>query len=166
MVVIKTFACYSCPCAHDEERPVKVENRVTPTEEQMKGFLEPGHDGPIYMVNLLKFKEKAEYADGRATDLSGQEAYALYGQAVAGLLVKHGGGPMFSAAVERLMLGEVEELWDTVAIAMYPSRQAMLEMVSSPEYQEIAVHREAGLAGQLNIETVDAAGFWTMPGSD
>ena len=145
---------------------MQVVNRVTPTEAQMKGFLEPGSDGPIYMLNLLKFKEKAEYADGRETDLSGQEAYMIYGQAVAGLLLKHGGGPMFSARVERLMLGEVEELWDTVAIAMYPSRQAMLEMVSSPDYAEIAVHRDAGLAGQLNIETVDAAGLWLMQGAE
>ena len=165
MVGINSSAWYLFLRTYEEERPVNVENRVTPTEEQMKGFLEPGHDGPIYMVNLLKFKEKAEYADGRATELTGAEAYALYGEAVAGLLVKHGGGPMFSGAVERLMLGEVEDLWDTVAIAMYPSRQAMLEMVSSPEYQEIAVHREAGLAGQLNIETVDAAGFWLMQGN-
>ena len=103
---------------------MEVNNRVTPSEEQMKGFLEPGNDQPIYMLNLLKFKKKAEYADGRETELTGQEAYALYGQAVAGLLVKHGGAPMFSANVERLMLGEVEELWDTVAIAMYPSRKA------------------------------------------
>jgi uncharacterized protein (DUF1330 family) len=60
---------------------------------------------------------------------------------------------VFSGTVSRLMLGEVEELWDDVAIATYPSRAAMLEMASSPEYQEISVHREAGLAGQLNIET-------------
>ena len=145
---------------------MQVVNRVTPTEAQMKGFLEPGSDGPIYMLNLLKFREKAEYADGRETDLSGQEAYMIYGQAVGGLLLKHGGGPMFSARVERLMLGEVEELWDTVAIAMYPSRQAMLEMVSSPEYAEIAVHRDAGLAGQLNIETVEAMGLWLMQGAE
>ena len=69
---------------------------------------------------------------------------------------------MFSAEVDRLMLGEVEELWDTVAIAMYPSRKAMLEMMSSPEYQEIAVHRSAGLAGQLNIETVEPMGAWLL----
>jgi len=144
---------------------MEVVNQVTPSEEQMKGFLEAGHDKPIYMVNLLKYKEKAEYEDGRETALSGEEAYGIYGQAVAGLLVKHGGGPMFSGRVERLMLGEVEELWDTVAIAMYPSRQAMLEMVSSPEYQEISVHRSAGLAGQLNIETVDPMGLWMLPGS-
>ena len=57
------------------------------------------------------------------------------------------------------MLGEVEELWDSVAIAMYPSREAMLEMISKPAYQEIAVHRSAGLAGQLNIELVNAVGI-------
>ena len=58
------------------------------------------------------------------------------------------------------MLGEVEELWDTVAIAMYPSRQAMLEMLSSEAYQASAVHRSAGLAGQLNIELVEPVGAW------
>lgn len=36
----------------------------------------------------------------------------------------------------------------------YPDRQAMLDMTTSPDYQECAVHRTAGLAGQLNIETV------------
>ena len=139
---------------------MEVVNKVAPTEEQMKGFLEPGREGPIYMLNLLKFKETAEYADGRETDLSGGEAYAIYGQEVIQHLQKVGGAPMFSAGVERLMLGEVEELWDAAAIAMYPSRKAMLEMISSPEYQASALHREAGLAGQLNIELVEPSGAW------
>jgi uncharacterized protein (DUF1330 family) len=55
--------------------------------------------------------------------------------------------------VTDLMLGEVEELWDMVAIVEYPSRAAMLQMVQSPEYQAITKHRDAGLAGQLNIRT-------------
>ena len=139
---------------------MEVVNKVAPTEEQMKGFLEPGREGPIYMLNLLKFKETAEYADGRETDLSGAEAYAIYGQEVIQHLQRVGGAPMFSAGVERLMLGEVEELWDAAAIAMYPSRKAMLEMISSPEYQASALHREAGLAGQLNIELVEPSGAW------
>ena len=163
-MVIKSVSCYLKPFRdlmmddHDDQ----VVNRVTPTQEQMQGFQEPGHDKPIYMVNLLKFKEKAEYPDGRETNLTGPQAYAIYGQEVAKLLVKHGGAPMFNAAVSRLMLGEVEELWDTIAIAMYPNRQAMLAMMTSPEYQAIAVHRSAGLAGQLNIETVDPVGAWLM----
>ncbi|MDP6377156.1 MAG: DUF1330 domain-containing protein [Pseudomonadales bacterium] len=139
---------------------MKVENAVTPNEQQLAGFLEPGADGPIYMVNLLKFKERAEYADGHKTDLTGEQAYALYSQGVSQLLKKFGGAGMFSASVERLMLGEVEELWDKVAIAMYPSRAAMMDMMRSEEMQEIGQHRAAGLAGQLNIEAVDAHGAW------
>jgi quinol monooxygenase YgiN len=53
------------------------------------------------------------------------------------------------------MLGSVEDLWDDVAIAMYPNRAAMMQMMQLPEMQEIGQHRAAGLAGQLNIETVD-----------
>ena len=146
---------------------MEVNNKVTPSEAQMQGFLEQGHDEPIYMLNLLKFKERAEYEDGRDSDLTGEQAYGIYGQAVADLLVKVGGAPVFSASVERLMLGEVEDLWDSAAIAMYPSRQAMLIMISLPEYQEIAVHRSAGLEGQLNIELVNPLGGWfTERGGD
>ncbi|MEM7217773.1 MAG: DUF1330 domain-containing protein [Pseudomonadota bacterium] len=141
---------------------MEVHNRVSPNEEQMQGFMEPGSDGAIYMLNLLKFKDKAEYADGRATDLTGAEAYGIYGTEVVAHLAKVGGAPMFSAQVERLMLGEVEDLWDAAAIAMYPSRKAMLEMISSPEYQASAVHRAAGLEGQLNIELVQPMGAWLM----
>jgi len=139
---------------------MNVENKLNPSEEQIKGFFEPGADGPIYMVNLLKYREKAEYEDGRETDLTGAEAYALYGAAVSKILVSLGGGGMFNAPVKRLMLGEVEELWDSVAIAMYPNRQAMIDMMQSKEYQAIHHHRNAGLAGQLNIETTNAGGIW------
>ena len=132
---------------------MEVENRVLPNQEQMQGFMEPGPDGPIYMVNLLKYKAVAEYEDGRETALTGREAYQVYAVAVADLLVEFGGGMIFGGEVSRLMLGEVEDLWDEVAIAMYPSRKAMLEMMMSPTMQEIGQHRAAGLAGQLNIET-------------
>ena len=139
---------------------MEVKNCVLPNEEQIKGFLESEATGPIWMVNLLKFKDKAEYADGRETNLTGNEAYHVYGEGVSRLLEKFGGGAMFFASVKRLMLGEVEELWDEVAIAMYPSRSAMMDMMRCEEMQELGVHRAAGLAGQLNIETVDAIGQW------
>jgi uncharacterized protein (DUF1330 family) len=136
-----------------KENTVKVENRVAPSEEQMAAFLEEGEDTPIHMVNLLKFKEKAEYEDGRENDLTGAQAYAIYGAEVQAHVKKVGGKGIFSGQVSRLMLGEVEELWDMVAIVMYPSKKAMFTMITDPEYVESAKHRSAGLAGQLNIET-------------
>jgi len=133
---------------------MKFENKVMPNDDQMAEFLEKGNDEPIYMVNLLKFKDKAEYPDKRETDLSGKEAYAIYAEEVQHHLAKVGAKSIFGASVKRLMLGEVEELWDSVAIATYPNRKAMLEMISDPDYIKSAQHRVAGLKGQLNIETV------------
>ena len=134
---------------------MKVENEVMPTSrERIEEMMQPGPDGPIYMVNLLKFKERAEYEDGRETTLSGYEAYQLYGQGVSELLKEYGGELMFAADVTFLALGQVEDLWDEVAIARYPNRAALLAMSSSEEWRALAVHRTAGLAGQLNIETV------------
>jgi uncharacterized protein (DUF1330 family) len=132
---------------------MKVENKVIPSEEQMKGFTEGSDEAPIQMVNLLKFKEKAEYDDGRETRLTGQEAYAIYGAEVQAHLAKVGAQGIFSARVKRLMLGEVEDLWDAIAIVTYPSKKAMFTMMMDPDYQASAVHRAAGLKGQLNIET-------------
>ena len=133
---------------------MNVENAVNPTPEQIKELTEEGHDRPIYMVNLLKFKEKAEYEDGRATDLSGQDAYGIYAGEVAAHLAKVGGRPVIGGEVTSLRLGQVEDLWDMVAIAMYPNRKAMFTMVMDPDYRKSAEHRAAGLEGQLNIEMV------------
>ena len=116
---------------------MKVFNKLSPNDEQLNGFVEGDVETPIAMVNLLKFKEKAEYEDGRDTNLSGAEAYAIYGEKVQECLKKVGAELVFSGVVSRLMLGEVEDLWDSVAIARYPSRKAMLEMIMDPYYQEI-----------------------------
>ena len=133
---------------------MKFENKVMPNDDQMAEFLESGNDEPIYMVNLLKFKDKAEYPDKRETDLSGKEAYAIYTKEVQHHLAKVGGKGIFGAEVKRLMLVEVDELLDSVAIAKYPNRKAMLDMISDPDYIKSSQHRVAGLKGQLNIETV------------
>ncbi|ABI77177.1 conserved hypothetical protein [Hyphomonas neptunium ATCC 15444] len=134
---------------------MQVINEVFPSDpEQIKALMQPGPDGPIFMVNLLKFKARAEYEDGRAADMTGREAYMIYGRAVTEILPKFGGRAVFAGDVTFLSLGKAEELWDEVAIAMYPRRADMVRMSMSPEWQAAAVHRTAGLKGQLNIETV------------
>ena len=82
---------------------MEVKNALMPNDEQMAGFLEKDKDQPIFMVNLLKFKDKAEYPDKRETDLTGEEAYAIYGKEVRKHLEKVGGQPIFSGKVSRLM---------------------------------------------------------------
>ena len=134
---------------------MQVINEVVPSDpKQIEGMMEAGPEGPVFMINLLKFKDKAEYADGRETDLTGRQAYQLYGAGVTGLLPEYGARFFFMADTTFLSLGQVEELWDEVAIAVYPERVAMMKMSGSEEWQAAGQHRAAGLAGQLNIETV------------
>ena len=132
---------------------MNVVNAVFPPAEQAAAFFGGTEDGPFVMVNLLKFKERADYPEGSDAGLSGREAYARYGAGVQACLAAVGGKQLYAGAVTELMLGEVQELWDMVALAQYPSRAAMMAMVQSPEYQAIEKHRVAGLAGQLNIRT-------------
>jgi hypothetical protein len=139
-------------------------NEVMPGDPAtMAGLMQPGPDGPIFMINLLKFKDKAVYEDGRANDLTGREAYMIYGRAVAQLLPTFGGMAIFAADVTFLSLGQVGELWDEVAIGVYPKRGDMVRMSMSQEWREISVHRSAGLDGQLNIETVLSNVAMQMP---
>ena len=132
---------------------MQVGNAVFPSAEQAARFFGAAEDGRFVMVNLLKFRAKAEYEDGSDAHLTGAEAYARYGAAVQACLAAVGGRQVYAGPVTGLLLGEVEELWDMVALAEYPSLAAMQQMVQSPAYKAIEVHRKAGLAGQLNIRT-------------
>ncbi|WP_310542979.1 DUF1330 domain-containing protein [Phenylobacterium sp.] len=132
---------------------MNVVNAVLPPMQQAMEFFGAPEEGPFVMVNLLKFKPKAEYADGSDAHLSGREAYARYGEEVAQLVEGLGGKVRYSGEVTGLMIGEVEELWDMVALAEYPSLAAFREMAMSPAMHAIEHHRVAGLAGQLNIKT-------------
>ena len=68
-----------------------VTNSITPSEKQMKMFMDFPDDKPIRMVNLLKFKTIAQYEDQRECDLTGEEAYAIYSSEVLEHLAKVGG---------------------------------------------------------------------------
>lgn len=135
---------------------MNVENQLHPSPEQAASFFSAADDGPFVMVNLLKFREKAAYADGCDAHLSGREAYLRYGKAVRAEIEKVGGRTGYAGPVTGLLLGQVDDLWDMVALAQYPSLAAMREMVMNASYQAISHHRDAGLAGQLNIKTKGA----------
>ena len=132
---------------------MNVSNQVHPGREQILRFLDT--EGPVCMVNLLKFREKADYEDGRDPDLSGAEAFGRYARKMKSLVEASGGRVVFGAEISGLLLGEVDDLWDQVAIVEYPSAKTLLEIASSPEFRAIEIDRVAGLAGQLNITTRD-----------
>lgn len=129
---------------------MKVANHVAPKDGQAEAFFDVAEDGAIAMVNLLKFRPRAEYPDGDH-GLSGVEAYALYGREVMKLVVAHGGRFVYGGRITGMLVGEVEEQWDSFALVEYPTNAAFQAMIASEEYGRIVPHRIAGLAGQLDI---------------
>ncbi len=136
---------------------MKVVNQMYPRFDQLTPLAQDPTPGPIAMVNLLRFRDKAQYRDGRPDDISGRDAYMRYVAEMGPIVESAGGRFLFSGNVQALVIGEVDELWDAVGIAEYPSRAEFHRIATSPEVQAIGVHREAGLAGQLLIMTVGEA---------
>ena len=133
-------------------------NTLDPTPEQIRDFLgHPKSDQPVFMLNLLKFKDRAEYKDGE--DISGRAAYARYAKAFGEMVKAKGDSTdvVFGGNINAFLIGSGEGAgldapeWDAVAIVKYPDAQTMFSVVSSDEYRAIHKHRRAGLAGQLLI---------------
>lgn len=135
---------------------MNVENALYPTAERIGDLMMEGSGEPIVMLNLLKFRERAEYPDGRSSELSGRDAYMLYGGKMQQVVEREGGRMVFSGQVTLLVIGSVGEMWDVVALVEYPSSAAFARIVTSPEVAAIGVHRAAGLAGQLLIRVSPA----------
>ncbi len=136
---------------------MNVSNRVIRTANDMQALLSQEINGAITMVHLLKFKARAEYTDGRETDLTGAEAYEVYRSKMVERATSAGGRLVFQGVARQLLLGEVEEMWDEVLIVEFPSKESFDEIISSPDMAEWGVHRRAGLDGQLLIATTAEA---------
>jgi uncharacterized protein (DUF1330 family) len=132
---------------------MKVENAVYPTADGIKTLAQDASAKPIAMLNLLKFRDKAVYKDGRTDNITGREAYMRYAGEMTKIVEREGGRILFTGRIAGLVIGEVDGMWDVAAIMEYPSRAAFQKIVTLPEVAAIGVHREAGLEGQLLIMT-------------
>lgn len=115
----------------------------TPNLELLRRWLElpATEDGPFWAVNLMKYRPLADYADGRETSLTGMEADDLYAphrpiEAVGGMVA-------FGAEISEQLSGDPE--YDRIAIVRYPSRAAFFEMQRRDDFQELHVHKDAGM---------------------
>ncbi len=116
---------------------------LTPTAEQVQRLVASDSDRPVVMLNLLRFKERA---DGIDEGVSGREAYARYGEAAAPFLAAVGGRLLNAVQAGEVVIGPQETEWDVALLVEYPSRKRFLEMATNPEYLAVHAHREAALA--------------------
>ncbi|HEY8216468.1 MAG TPA: DUF1330 domain-containing protein [Acidimicrobiia bacterium] len=113
---------------------------ITPNVDQFQELASADARGPVVMLNLLKYKARAD--TGTAT---GEDEYRSYGDAAVAMIEERGGSVIWAGRADQILIGDPSEDWDHVLLVQYPSRAAFLDMVSQPAYQDAHRHREAGL---------------------
>ena len=116
---------------------------IDPTKETFAAFRAKDRAGPIHMLNLVRFREKAAYPDGR--DATGAEAYAAYGRDSFPVFSRLGGRIVWRGSFELMLIGPRDEMWDECFIAEYPSVASFVEMIKDPIYREAVKHRQAAV---------------------
>ncbi|MBY6201630.1 DUF1330 domain-containing protein [Maritalea mobilis] len=117
---------------------------IDPTRESFATFREMQREGPVHMLNLLKFRERAAYDDG--TECSGAEAYRAYARESAPIFQRLGGRQVWIGRPELMLIGPREKLWDLAFIAEYPNVNAFVSMLRDPAYRKAVRHRQAAVA--------------------
>jgi uncharacterized protein (DUF1330 family) len=128
---------------------------LNPSAEQLRRLLEADLGGPLQYLNLLAYHDTARYPEGHemaARQLSGAEAYALYGQVALRHVTRRGGRLALWNDVALSVIG-ADDGWHHVAIMEYPNAEAFLDMLGDPDYTAGLVHRDAGLARTLVLVT-------------
>jgi uncharacterized protein (DUF1330 family) len=123
-----------------------------PEPEQIKELMSGAADTPVVMLNLLSFKPDA---DGGNEGMTGEESYRRYAGSMQSFVESKGGRFIWSGRVDSMVMGESDVDFQVVALVEYPSRQAFLEIASSPHVAEIGEDRKKGLAGQWLIATTE-----------
>ena len=118
----------------------------SPLLQQFRELTQNDDGREYYMVNLLKFRQKALYPEGSAFGDDPLAANDRYNRAIVPLLVKHGGHPVFLGQVQgRFLHPAVAEDWDQVAMVRYRSRRDMLKMAVEIAGNGSDIHKWAAL---------------------
>ena len=127
-----------------------------PTPQQIETFLAGPPDTPVVMLNMLKFKDRADDSHG---GMGGAEAVLLYSRAMKEFVEARGGSFVLAANIDSQVIGEGGEDFQFVGIMRYPSRQKYLELAGDPEVaRTIGKHRQAGLESQWLFAMTEVTG--------
>lgn len=129
---------------------------VNPTPDQLKQVLaDTPQNQPVVMLNLLRFRDKADYSD-EAPELSGREAYQLYMREAAASVSAVGAEVIWSGRSVGSLIAPPEESWDEVLLVRYPSIDAFMAMIESSEYKGVARHRTAAVQDSRLVANLEA----------
>lgn len=133
------------------------DSSIDPTRDQVRNLRDHGRDGPLVMMNLLKFRKTANYSpDAGMASCSGKAAYDRYQHAfTAAVGAISQAEVLYDGPCEQVFIGQAgtdATNWDKLLLVRYPSRQHFLAMMADDSYRDALVHRYAGLERTVLIQ--------------
>lgn len=105
--------------------------------------------GKIVMLNLLKFKPKADYSDFESLKpkekISGEKAYKIYMDNTVEELNKKNSRVLFYGTSKSFLIGPESEKWDAVLLVEHQSFETFIAFSKSKAYLNNVGHRTAAL---------------------
>ena len=89
------------------------------------------HQGPVVMVNLMRFRARSLDGDG-----SGWDAYLRYSALTVPMIKARGGTLLWTGDAKAVALGAQDgNQWDYLALVYYPDVAAFIDMMTSADYE-------------------------------
>ncbi|MGB3806382.1 MAG: DUF1330 domain-containing protein [Erythrobacter sp.] len=125
-----------------------IETYIDPSPVNFQAFKDLPRDEPIHMLNLVLYRDEAEYPDGHehaGKDWSGRRAYEEYGRTSGSIFRRVGGSIVWRGAFQTMVTGPEDRVWHDGFVAQYPNAGAFFEMIKDEDYQKAVVNRTAAL---------------------
>jgi uncharacterized protein (DUF1330 family) len=135
---------------------------LSPTDESGKQLFSKGIQGEVVMLNLLRFKDMADYSQfpdlAPKQPITGKAAYQIYIDQTSPFLAKSGGEVMFLGKCDHFFIGPMAEKWDFMMLIKQKSLNSFLAFASDPQYQKVLGHRAAAVIDSrlLPIEAISS----------
>lgn len=115
--------------------------------EAVMAVAEIAPDAPVTMINLLRFRDQADYGDRTEfPPCSGREAYYdRYAAVSSPLVMADGAKIVWMGTTIGNVIAPPDEKWDDILLVEYPRFAALQKLFSNPEYQAAVIHRTAAL---------------------
>ena len=132
---------------------------LEPTQESGRAFVTRHIEGPVVMLNLLRFRVFADYSASPhlapKTPITGAAAYQLYMEHTLPHLRKSGGELIFFGKGGPFLIGPPGERWDAAMLVRQRSVRDFLAFASNQDYLAGIGHRLAALEDSRLLPLVE-----------
>jgi len=133
---------------------------MEPTREQGAALFQRNITGEVVMLNLLRFREVADYSANPELDpgkpVSGKDAFQKYVEFTTPFLEKSGGELLFLGEGGHFFIGPTDERWDAVMLVKQHSVESFVEFASNTDYLSGIGHRTAALSDSRLLPIVES----------